>query len=74
MTQFLTIEIKKPIIQTVFTHILTESTGWKNTSISTKDFDTVTFIGTCKKDGDMFACDTQGTIEILKGTKGDEFN
>jgi hypothetical protein len=74
MTQFLKIENEKPLIKTVFTHILIGTKGWVATSFTTKDFNKVTFLGRCNGDGDMFACESDGYIEILKGKKGNEFN
>ena len=60
--------------ETVFTHRLDGIKGWIKTDLEPSDFEEVKYLGTCKVDGDMFACNHNSElIDIFKGTKGDEF-
>jgi hypothetical protein len=75
MTKFISIDKdtqeKK---ETVFTHIQ-NPIGWvSKQDILYCDYNTILHIGFCSIDGDLFAGYGYDFIDILKGTKGDEFN
>lgn len=76
MTKFISIEeTKESKKETVFTHYLSSSDGWLETTLTPRYYKKVLYLGECMDDGDMFACYTyQEIIVIYKGTKGDEFN
>ena len=76
MTKFIDVsndtkEVKK---ETVFTHEFSANIGWKKTSTSIKNYEVVKYLGNCSIDGHMFCAYEDGTIDIFKGIKGDEFN
>jgi len=75
MTKFISIDKdtqeKK---ETVFTHIQNK-VGWVvKEDLLPSDYNRILYIGFCSIDGDLFAGYGDDFIDILKGTKGDEFN
>ena len=59
--------------KTVFTEVLDRDDGWIDYSGTPSDFQVVKYLGHCLVDGDMFAVYEEESIDIYKGTKGDEF-
>lgn len=76
MTKFIDVsndtkEVKK---ETVFTHRLNTDKGWQITTLNVGGFKVVKYLGNCSIDGDLFLVQDGSTLDIYKGTKGDEFN
>lgn len=57
-------EESKPV---EFTHYLSRTSGWSNTSASPKDFDKIIYLQKSRIDGDMFAAYEKESITIYKG-------
>lgn len=74
MTEYVSLESKKEVKKTVFTHYLNIISGWLETQSPSQDYERIVYLGECKADGDMFAAyGHTGSIHIYKGIKGDEF-
>lgn len=68
-------EVKKEKKETVFTHYLSRSEGFRPAKNQPHDFLKVIYLGKTTEDGDLFAAyHYSGNINIYKGTKGDEFD
>lgn len=56
---------EKPI---EFTHVLSDTKGWRKDNVNPNDYDKTVYLGRCATDGDMFAAYySGGTIIIFKG-------
>jgi len=74
-TKFVSVDdTQKEKKETVFTYYQS-CNGWEDTTNKPIDFTKCVYLGRCSADGDMFACyqDSDNSIQIYKGTKGDEF-
>lgn len=76
MTEFIDITEKTPKEkkETIFTHYLTDNSGWYTIDTKPTDCQKVIYLGKDRVNMDMFACYMgNGEIIIHKGVKGDEF-
>lgn len=59
-------EIKEKPIELLFYQ--DNKSGWTKTTVKPSDFYKIVYLGTCKIDGDMFACySPRNTISVFKG-------
>jgi len=76
MTKFIDVSTDTPKEEnkTVFTHFLSNGSGWEKAENTVDSFQYVKYLGECIGNGDMFLAITHGCFTIYKGKKGDEFN